>query len=236
MQLLDLRGQLIAVAAGGTVDDFLVPAASFASDSEAAGLEGAFATSGAVSTTRVLGQAAKEGIAIYSVTAENFDEVRPSLVVDSGTLRQITEAVQMGATVTLPQRTPTIDGWAGSAYIVQHDGSLAYRISGGMNGAIKKLDGPQGPYLEMAQTLSYLLSGDYEDRVACGMALLVAFFELAFHVAGSGVILLVTHPIGWIATAIAMALAVFVAVWLFLISVLLHEELQNRCRYGGADA
>lgn len=99
------------------------------------------------------------------------------------------------------------EGWTGTAYIVEHDGSLAYRITGGMNGAVLDLIGAVG----LIETLSRLLVGDYEDGAGCVALLSIhaietavdaAFLALAFP--ASPVLLAI--PGGWIVFLIVQLL------------------------------
>jgi hypothetical protein len=89
-----------------------------------------------VSSIKILEEANRLGIPIYTVTNRNIDQVLPLLQVSKMVKTDITNAVNRGRIVTIPQTEVTIGEWQGAGYIVldPESGAAAYMIGGGIAG------------------------------------------------------------------------------------------------------
>lgn len=88
------------------------------------------------STTQVLIEAVEQNIPIYTVTQDNMHTVLPQLSLTEDVRQEITNAVNVGKVVIIPQRDVNQGNWTGTGYIVQDPitGEGAYLIDGGYNG------------------------------------------------------------------------------------------------------
>ncbi len=91
-----------------------------------------------VSAVRALQIAATNGISIYTINSANIAQVLPTIQVDQEVRKDIQNAVNAGKEVTISQTNVRIGDWLGVGYIVKDpiSGSGAYRISGGLGGAL----------------------------------------------------------------------------------------------------
>nr|WP_263324589.1 polymorphic toxin-type HINT domain-containing protein [Neobacillus sp. Marseille-Q6967] len=89
-----------------------------------------------VSTIKVLEEANNRGIPIYTVTKKNIADVLPKLNVSSMVKHDITNAVNQGRIVTIPEKELTYYDWQGTGYLVMDPktGAAGYMISGGAAG------------------------------------------------------------------------------------------------------
>lgn len=89
-----------------------------------------------VSTIKVLAEANKTGVPVYSIDKKNIDEIMPNLKVDDNVKEDVRNAVNSGKIVTIPQRNIQYYNWSGTGYLIldSDTGSAAYMISGGTNG------------------------------------------------------------------------------------------------------
>ncbi len=90
-----------------------------------------------ISAVTALKAANGAGIPIYKIDANNISVTLPKLQVADAIKNEISNAVNAGLSVQIPQMNITQAGWTGVGYVVSNprDGSAAYRISGGLNGS-----------------------------------------------------------------------------------------------------
>jgi len=102
----------------------------------------------AVSAVKLLNMANAQGMPVYQINRQNKAAVLPKLQLSSNVMRDIQAALAFGKEVTVHQSNITTSfGWTGSGYIVFDPvtGDGAYRISGGLNGAVSS--GPESMML-----------------------------------------------------------------------------------------
>ncbi|MGL5085634.1 MAG: transglutaminase-like domain-containing protein, partial [Clostridium sp.] len=89
-----------------------------------------------VSTTKIMSEAARQGITIYNINSQNIDEILPKLEVDTFIKDDIKNSVSLGRTITIPAENIDFYDWNGIGYVVQDEatGSTGYMISGGHSG------------------------------------------------------------------------------------------------------
>lgn len=89
-----------------------------------------------VSTIKVLSLANSQGVTIHRITSSNLGQVLPILQLTDSTKQQITQAVQQGYEVIIPEREIQYHQWQGIGYIVLNPatGGAGYMISGGLAG------------------------------------------------------------------------------------------------------
>jgi hypothetical protein len=89
-----------------------------------------------VSAVQLLMDAAAQQIPIYTIDQENASSILPRLVISSETKIDISNALNAGKIVIIPESEPRKVGWSGTGYIIQdpETGSGAYMITGGLNG------------------------------------------------------------------------------------------------------
>lgn len=87
-------------------------------------------------TMRLLELANQQNIPIYRVNAANLNALRGSLQHSADVFGDISNAVNAGLEVIIPQRQQTNGAWSGSGYIMldPQTGSADYRVSGGLSG------------------------------------------------------------------------------------------------------
>ncbi len=89
-----------------------------------------------------LGIAAKNRVPIYRLTSANYQNVLQHLALPTALVAEVSEAVQSGAIVTIPQSAVEIGGWRGFGYIIERtagqstSASYDFRISGGSSGGV----------------------------------------------------------------------------------------------------
>jgi hypothetical protein len=89
----------------------------------------------AASTARAFQIAINEQVPFFKLTEANVEARIDELDVSKTVKEEVSEAAHRGFTVTIPQRAVSIDGWHGSGYtIASGDGSIDYRITGGISG------------------------------------------------------------------------------------------------------
>lgn len=91
------------------------------------------------SAVKALAIAASQGQKIYTLNEKNQAHhagIIAGLNTDIDTKAEISNALSMGKEVTVHQSDVTVNGWAGSGYILfdKESGAGAYKISGGANG------------------------------------------------------------------------------------------------------
>ncbi len=91
-----------------------------------------------VSAVRALQTAAANSIPIFTVNIANIAQLLPTIQVNAEIKQEIQNAINAGKEVTIPQTNVKIGDWLGVGYIVKDPitGSGAYRISGGLGGAL----------------------------------------------------------------------------------------------------
>lgn len=124
-------------ADGGGVEDYISRAGARASQTEGEALDAVFGGSDGVSTTRVISEAAAQGVPLYTITQNNAEEKLSRLTIDATTLRSVRAALQDGNEVLIPAREVTVGSWTGTGYIVAGEGRRAFMISGGLSGGKK---------------------------------------------------------------------------------------------------
>ena len=89
-----------------------------------------------VSTIKILQEANSSGIPIYTVNKDNISTVLPKLQIDESVKTDVSNAVNSGKVVTIPQRNIQYFNWNGTGYIVMDPatGAAGYMISGGLAG------------------------------------------------------------------------------------------------------
>lgn len=89
-----------------------------------------------VSTIKILEEANKVGIPIYTVTKQNINVVLPQLEVNQSVKKDIVNAVNSDRIVTIPKTNISLNQWQGTGYIVldPETGAAGYMISGGIAG------------------------------------------------------------------------------------------------------
>ncbi len=89
-----------------------------------------------ISAVTALKAANDQGIPIFKIDLSNITVILPNLQMTDAIKTEISNAINGGLTVQIPQTNITQSGWTGVGYIVSNptDGSGAYRISGGLNG------------------------------------------------------------------------------------------------------
>jgi hypothetical protein len=77
------------------------------------------------------------GIPIYKIDRVNIDSVIPKLQLDSGTISDITNAVNAGKEVFVSAREISFKEWTGCGYIITDPltGASGYMISGSLSGS-----------------------------------------------------------------------------------------------------
>jgi transglutaminase-like putative cysteine protease len=117
-----------------------------------------------ISAVTALRVANDQGIPVYKIDSSNITATLPKLQVADAIKTEISNAVNAGLTVQIPQTNIAQSGWTGVGYIVSNptDGSGAYRISGGLNGG----DNSTGsntviplPQVPLDSPVSYVLVG-----------------------------------------------------------------------------
>ena len=121
-----------------------------------------------ISAVTALKAANDKGIAIYKIDSSNVATILPKLQVSNTIKTEISNAVNAGLTVQIPQTSVTQSGWTGAGYIVFNpfDGSGAYRISGGLNGSDNNTGGntviplPRVPFTGIA---AFVVDGYFKN-------------------------------------------------------------------------
>ena len=95
-----------------------------------------------VSATKILALAMAAGQTIYSITKDNYDQVRAKLNHSSIVMDDIRDGINAGNTVTIHERTLSYAGWSGAGYTIlnPNTGSGAYMIGGGSDGGSTFVD------------------------------------------------------------------------------------------------
>ncbi len=110
----------------------------------------------------VIKEANDRGIPIYKLNATNISLALPKLQIDEAVKTEISNAINAGLTVQIPQMNVTRNGWTGVGYIIMNptDGSGAYRISGGLNGNDSAAEGQTAsplPAVPLTGAASYVI-------------------------------------------------------------------------------
>ncbi|WP_052342721.1 transglutaminase domain-containing protein [Bacillus sp. EB01] len=148
-----------------------------------------------VSTIKVLEEANKRGIPIYTVTKQNISKVLPKLKISSTVKNDITNSVNKGRIVTIPEEEIQYYDWHGTGYIAMDpkSGAAGYMISGGTAGGstslpvdiaslIALIDG----FIALISAISLLASGTIIGvflglvLVILAIAFLVQLFDLMY--------------------------------------------------------
>lgn len=90
---------------------------------------------GGISTTEILSKAESDGVTMHYLASTNPSEVS-ELKISSDTAKEITNYINGGFIVIVPETEVTIGTWNGTGYIAYNldTGSAVYKISGGLNG------------------------------------------------------------------------------------------------------
>jgi hypothetical protein len=99
----------------------------------------------AVSTIAGLCQASNEGLQLFRLTADNKDEVIPSLQYPTSRLERWEEGLETGdiTSIILPERPVAVENWVGNAYVEQGPGGSSYKI-GTLRGGLSLSGGDFG--------------------------------------------------------------------------------------------
>lgn len=89
-----------------------------------------------VSSIDVLSAAMSNNIDILYVTSDNVNEEIEKIDTDSKTKSDITNFINQGYTIIVPEKEVTINSWEGIGFIAldYNTGSATYRLTGGING------------------------------------------------------------------------------------------------------
>ncbi len=89
-----------------------------------------------ISAITALKAANDQGIPIYKIDSTNIAATLPKLQLSGDIKNDVSNAVNAGLSVQIPQTNISKSGWTGVGYIALNttDGTGAYRISGGLNG------------------------------------------------------------------------------------------------------
>jgi len=90
----------------------------------------------AISAVKALSKASAAGQRIYHITQANRAVALPNIHHDSGTMAEISAALNAGKEVITHSDAVSVPGWSGAGYIIldPDEGDGAYKISGGGNG------------------------------------------------------------------------------------------------------
>jgi predicted Fe-Mo cluster-binding NifX family protein len=94
-----------------------------------------------VSSIKILTEASSRGIPIYTISKGNIEKLN-ELNVSTSVRTDITNAVNSGKIVTIPQKEIRYYNWQGSGYVVMdpETGAAGYMISGGLAGGSVAID------------------------------------------------------------------------------------------------
>lgn len=108
-----------------------------------------------VSAEKALVQAATSGQRVYEITSANMATVLPLVHFDSGTMADITNALDAGDTVITHTDPISVPGWTGEGYVILDPatGDGAWKIAGGQNGGFLLLLGEFGVNIYLAALL-----------------------------------------------------------------------------------
>ena len=114
----------------------------------------------ALSAVKGIQLAHDQGISVHTVTNQNISSILPLLQVSTGVKEDITNAVNAGQEVIVPEQNPIVGDWKGVGYIIQDPvgGAGAYQISGGFGGAVIVNSAA------MVDILNAVLSEEFPDR------------------------------------------------------------------------
>ncbi len=106
----------------------------------------------------------EQGIPIYKIDSNNVATVLPKLQVSDDVKTEVSNAVNAGLQVQIPQTNITKSDWTGVGYIILNmtDGTGAYRISGGLNGDVSSTGGSTVmplPQVPLNGPVSFVLVG-----------------------------------------------------------------------------
>ena len=89
-----------------------------------------------ISATSALQEAARQGVAVLSLTAANADAVLPQLQTTGPVLADLRDHLARGREVLIPQRDLTVQNWSGTGYIVRNPVTEegGYFLAGGVSG------------------------------------------------------------------------------------------------------
>lgn len=92
---------------------------------------------GGISAVKALQKASAAGQQIYEITRDNMGSVLPNIRHDAATMSEIRAALNADKLVITHTDRVSVPGWTGAGYIIldQENGSGAFKISGGNNGA-----------------------------------------------------------------------------------------------------
>lgn len=177
---------------------FMLAAGNMASSMEHAIFEQMFNTP-SVSTIKILSEANRMGIPVYTIDRSNISSVLPKLEVASSVRTDISNAVNSGRIVTIPQRNVHYFDWSGTGYVVlePETGAAGYMISGGTAGG--------------SMSVKQMLM-EYVEGVIAGVLLMV-MLELAEALAVA-----LIPGAGWVA-------AVFTGIKLALVAMYIYNVI-----------
>jgi len=140
-----------AVSVSGNIDNerlYFFQSGVFSSSMEHTVLE-QFTGVESISTIKAIEIAGKQGIKMHAINSETIDDILPQLSLDSSTIQDITNSVNTGKTVIVPENNIKVNDWNGVGYIVldTDNFSAAYMISGGTCGGAMTWDQALEEYL-----------------------------------------------------------------------------------------
>lgn len=134
----------------------------------------------AISAVKAIHLANAQGLKTYQVTSANLATVLPVLQVSNAVKTDITNAVNAGKEVTIPEQELVVNDWTGIGYIVSDatTGAGAYIISGGIGGAnnvfAQGLDEVQDKSINWPLVVSCLLTDENSEIIVRALLALLA--------------------------------------------------------------
>ena len=97
-----------------------------------------------ISAVRALQLALQNGQRIYHITKSNSETILPNLNIDSATVSEIKNVLNMNKEVITHTNPVAVPGWSGAGYVIfePESGQGAFKISGGRNGGNSDIDPP----------------------------------------------------------------------------------------------
>ncbi|MBO8171535.1 MAG: hypothetical protein H0Z33_06585 [Bacillaceae bacterium] len=113
-----------------------------------------------VSAIKILEEANNRGVPLYTVTSGNVQEILPELSVSSTVKTDISNAVNQGRIVLIPEHNIQYYDWNGAGYIVldPDTGAAGYMISGGIAGGSSSLIVTLAALIAVIDTIIMILS------------------------------------------------------------------------------
>ncbi|MEE9910187.1 MAG: hypothetical protein K4571_00555 [Deltaproteobacteria bacterium] len=130
----------------------------------------------AISAVKAIAEANQRGIPIFRITSANANIILPQLSIDQDAKTNITNALNAGKEVIVPQTEITLNNWTGTGYIIYDPttGAGAYMI-GGLGGAFEIIDS----VMDDMQRLVAFVGGITDDFVEAFARIILETTDLA---------------------------------------------------------